>query len=88
MPKSLLENLGNRSGVDYRAHHIAMSNSKDVKMDAFRATRKKLGIPINSSENEIWLPKDASSRLPGDITTAHSGEGVHGDAYKNMFLII
>ncbi|WP_321880669.1 AHH domain-containing protein [Paraburkholderia bannensis] len=63
-------------------HHIALSNSKGVKMDALRTTRENLGIPINSSENGIWLPKDASSRLPGGIATAHSGEGVHGDTYK------
>ncbi|WP_322047675.1 AHH domain-containing protein, partial [Paraburkholderia sp. J67] len=80
--KELAGNLGRRPSQDYRAHHIVMSNSTDPRMVTLRTKMKTLGIPINSSENGAWMPKDASSRLPGDLSTAHTGEGVHGDAYK------
>ena len=43
---------------------------------------EKLKIDINSKENGIWLPKNAKSRLPNTKNTAHGGEGVHGNAYK------
>ncbi|WP_196494384.1 RHS repeat-associated core domain-containing protein, partial [Burkholderia cepacia] len=80
--KELAENLRNRPSVDYRAHHIVMSNSKDPRMIALRQQMEDLGIPLNGAKNGAWLPKDANSRLTGDLSTAHSGEGVHSDAYK------
>ncbi|WP_081061065.1 AHH domain-containing protein [Burkholderia cepacia] len=47
-----------------------------------RQQMEDLGIPLNGAKNGAWLPKDANSRLTGDLSTAHSGEGVHSDAYK------
>ena len=43
---------------------------------------EKLKIDINSKENGIWLPKNAKSRSPNTKNTAHGGEGVHGNKYK------
>ncbi len=78
----LADNLGRRPNADYRAHHIVMSNSEDPRMKALRDQMEILGVPLNGSKNGVWLPKDASSRLPNDLATAHGGEGVHGLAYK------
>lgn len=47
-----------------------------------RRRMNRLGIDINSLDNGIWLPKDPQSRLPGSKLTAHSGEGIHSEAYK------
>nr|WP_254614970.1 RHS repeat-associated core domain-containing protein [Burkholderia pyrrocinia] len=80
--KELAQNLGNRPSADYRAHHIVMSNSTDPRMVALRTKMDNLGIPINAGENGAWLPKDTGSRLAGDLSTAHAGEGVHSNAYK------
>ena len=74
--------LGKRPTAKYRAHHIVMSNSKDVRMRWLRRKMKRLGIDINKDVNGVWLPEKAQDRKKGDTATAHSGEGVHGDDYK------
>lgn len=51
-------------------------------MKALRKKMKTLGIGVNDAENGIWLPKGPSSRKAGTTATAHAGEGVHGNAYK------
>ena len=47
-----------------------------------RRRMDRLGIDINQKENGIWLPANPQSRLPNTTATAHAGEGVHGNAYK------
>lgn len=59
-----------------------MSNSSDVRMRWLRRRMGLLGIDINDSKNGVWLPKNSDYRLQGKNTTAHGGEGVHGNAYK------
>src|SRR5262249_9354690 len=66
----------------YRAHHIVMSNSTDPRMDALRKQMSTLGIDINTHHNGIWLPETVGDRMAGHTMTAHKGEGVHSDAYK------
>lgn len=80
--KKLGDRLGKAPSKDYRAHHIVMSNSKDVRMRWLRRRMDRLGIDINQKENGIWLPVNSKSRLPNTKATAHAGEGVHGNAYK------
>lgn len=80
--KKLGGRLGKAPSKDYRAHHIVMSNSKDVRMRWLRRRMDRLGIDINQKENGIWLPVNSKSRLPNTKATAHAGEGVHGNAYK------
>ncbi|MNJ42395.1 hypothetical protein D3C77_373660 [compost metagenome] len=82
--KKLADNLGFKpvGGGQYDAHHIVMSNSKDVRMIALRKQMDELGIDINSRKNGIWLPNIESARVPGTLTTPHKGAGVHGGAYK------
>jgi len=80
--KKLAKNLGKAPSKNYRAHHIVMSNSKDSRMRALRSKMKKFKIGINDAENGIWLPKNSSARRSGTTATAHAGEGVHGNAYK------
>ncbi|WP_179038509.1 RHS repeat-associated core domain-containing protein [Limnobaculum xujianqingii] len=80
--KKLGDNLGNRPTVNYRAHHMVMSNSKDVRMRWLRRKMDNLGLDINDAKNGVWLPKNSASRLPNTSATAHGGEGVHGNAYK------
>lgn len=80
--KKLGGRLGKAPSKDYRAHHIVMSNSNDVRMRWLRRRMDRLGIDINQKENGIWLPVNSKSRLPNTKATAHAGEGVHGNAYK------
>jgi RHS repeat-associated protein len=80
--RKLGNNLPGSPGSNFRPHHIVMSNSKDTRMRWLRRRMAKLNIDINDPKNGIWLPKDSASRLPNTKTTAHGGEGVHGDAYK------
>jgi len=80
--KKLARSLGKPPSKHYRPHHIVMSNSKDKRMKALRKKMKTLGIGVNDAENGIWLPKGPSSRKAGTTATAHAGEGVHGNAYK------
>ncbi|WP_346656772.1 RHS repeat-associated core domain-containing protein [Pseudomonas sp. SWRI18] len=80
--KKLGGRLGKAPSKDYRAHHIVMSNSKDIRMRFLRRRMDRLGIDINQKENGIWLPVNSKSRLPNTKATAHAGEGVHGNAYK------
>ncbi|MER0209621.1 RHS repeat-associated core domain-containing protein [Brenneria sp. L4-2C] len=80
--KILGDNLGNRPTVNYRAHHMVMSNSKDVRMRWLRRKMDNWGLDINDAKNGVWLPKNSNSRLPNTKATAHGGEGVHGNAYK------
>jgi RHS repeat-associated protein len=80
--KVLGSRLGKAPNSNYRAHHIVMSNSKDVRMRWLRRRMDRLGIDINQKENGIWLPVNPQSRLPNTTATAHAGEGVHGNAYK------
>jgi len=82
--KKLADSLGSKpvGGGQYDAHHIVMSNSKDVRMTALRKQMKELGIDINNRKNGIWLPNTESARVPGTLATPHKGAGTHGNAYK------
>ncbi|MEN5093884.1 AHH domain-containing protein [Pseudomonas protegens] len=67
------------------AHHIVLSNAKDVRMRWLRRRMDRLGIDVNSAENGIFLPSStkvkqtAESNLP-----VHSK--IHTEAYKqNVF---
>jgi homogentisate 1,2-dioxygenase len=51
-------------------------------MKELRKRMKKMGIGINDAENGIWLPYKSKNRVAGSKATAHAGEGVHGEAYK------
>nr|WP_225908765.1 AHH domain-containing protein [Pseudomonas lactucae] len=80
--KKLAGRLGEAPSKDYRAHHIVMSNSKDIRMRFLRRRMERLGIDINQKENGIWLPANSKPRLTNTKVNAHAGEGVHGNAYK------
>ncbi len=76
------KNLGPAPALKHNPHHIVMSNSTDPNMIKLRNRMKRMGIDINAKENGIWLPNKAANRVPNAKTTAHAGEGVHGNAYK------
>ncbi|WDY60601.1 RHS domain-containing protein [Pseudomonas sp. PSKL.D1] len=82
--KMLRKNLGAspQGGGQYDAHHIVMSNSKDLRMDALREKMEGFDIDINDKRNGIWLPNTEAARVPGTTATPHKGAGVHGNAYK------
>ncbi|VVO63721.1 putative deoxyribonuclease RhsA [Pseudomonas fluorescens] len=82
--KVLRKNLGPSpvGGGQYDAHHIIMSNSKDLRMIALRDKMNDLDININDKRNGIWLPNTESARVPGTGATPHKGAGVHSNAYK------
>ncbi|MBH2079845.1 MAG: RHS domain-containing protein, partial [Pseudomonadales bacterium] len=82
--KVLRKNLGPSpvGGGQYDAHHIIMSNSKDLRMIALRDKMNDLDININDKRNGIWLPNTESARVPGTAATPHKGAGVHSNAYK------
>ncbi len=82
--KVLRQNLGvsPQGGGQYDAHHIVMSNSTDLRMEALRNKMKDFDIDINDKRNGIWLPNTESARVPGTTATPHKGAGVHGKAYK------
>jgi len=79
----LARNLGPQplGGGKYDAHHIVMSNSSDPRMVALR---KRIDDPndLNNSKNGVWLPNTRADRIDGTFTTAHKGNGIHGNAYK------
>ena len=76
--------LGPAPGVNHDAHHIVMANSTDSRMVSLRNQMENFTPPIgkNSKENGIWLPRQAKDRIAGTKLTAHKGEGIHSDAYK------
>jgi len=77
------ENLpGNPSNHD--AHHIVMAGSSDPKMVSLRDQMSsfKPPIDINSEQNGIWLPRSTNDKQDGLAQTAHKGEGVHSNDYK------
>ena len=76
--------LGPAPGVNHDAHHIVMANSTDSRMVSFRNQMENFTPPIgkNSKENGIWLPRQSKDRIAGTKVTAHKGEGIHSDAYK------
>ena len=76
--------LGLAPGVNHDAHHIVMANSTDSRMVSLRNQMENFTPPIgkNSKENGIWLPRQAKDRIAGTKVTAHKGEGIHSDAYK------
>ncbi|MEB3041784.1 RHS repeat-associated core domain-containing protein [Capnocytophaga gingivalis] len=80
--KELANNLKDRPSDQYRAHHIVMSNSTDVRMRWLRRKMERLHIGLNEEVNGIWLPEKAKYRKEGDTATAHKGEGVHGLDYR------
>ncbi|CAI2537388.1 Cell wall-associated polypeptide CWBP200 [Serratia ficaria] len=82
--KVLRGNLGPSpvGGGQYDAHHIIMSNSKDLRMIALRDKMKELDIDINDKRNGIWLPNTEAARVPATTATPHKGAGVHSNAYK------
>ena len=73
-----------RPSSRHRAHHIVMSNSNDPQMVALRNKMSALGVDINDATNGIWLPETVGDKMPGEIRTAHKGEGVHGKDYKKQ----
>lgn len=70
-----------KGGGQYDAHHIVMSNSKDVRMAGLHEKMKTLDIDINDKRNGIWLPNTESARVPGTFATPHKGAGIHSNAY-------
>ncbi|WP_414147499.1 RHS repeat-associated core domain-containing protein [Erwinia sp. BNK-24-b] len=80
----LARNLGPQplGGGKYDAHHIVMSNSSDARMVALRKRMDDFDIDINNSKNGVWLPNTRADRIEETFTTAHKGNGVHGNAYK------
>ncbi len=63
------------------AHHIVMSNSRDVRMVALQAKMKDLGIDINTAENGIFLPSNSKVKLPpGSALPNHAS--IHPNVYK------
>jgi RHS repeat-associated protein len=82
--RKLAQNLGPKpsGGGQYDAHHIVMSNSKDVRKIALREKMETLGVDVNSRRNGIWLPNTEKVRVPGTVTTPHKGAGIHSNAYK------
>ena len=76
--------LGPAPGVNHDAHHIVMANSTDSRMVSLRNQMENFTPPIgkNSKENGIWLPRQSKDRIAGTKVTAHKGEGIHSDAYK------
>ncbi|MBL8299990.1 MAG: RHS domain-containing protein [Rhodanobacteraceae bacterium] len=85
LAKNLTDCGSARPSSRHKAHHIVMSNSNDPKMKALREKMGKNGldIDINDARNGVWLPETSGDRLPGSTKTAHKGEGVHGQDYKN-----
>ena len=79
----LARNLGPQplDGGKYDAHHIVMSNSSDVRMVKLRQKMSDFDIDINNSKNGIWLPNSRADRIEETFTTAHKGNGVHGNSY-------
>ena len=69
-------------GRTYDAHHIAMSNSSDVRMVKLRQKMSDLDIDINNSKNGIWLPNSRADRIEETFTQAYKGSGVHSNSYK------
>jgi RHS repeat-associated protein len=69
-------------GPNHDAHHIVQSNSTDSRMQTLQGVLTGHGIDINDPRNGIWLPRKSGDRVPNDTRTAHKGEGLHGDAYK------
>lgn len=51
-------------------------------MVALRTLMTKINIGTNDKENGIWLPNRSINRVSGSTRTAHGGEGIHGNAYK------
>lgn len=85
LAKNLTDCGSARPSSRHKAHHIVMSNSNDPKMKALREKMGKNGLDIDVSDarNGVWLPETTGDRLPGSTKTAHKGEGVHGQDYKN-----
>ncbi|GAA3589299.1 hypothetical protein GCM10023078_16220 [Gibbsiella greigii] len=42
----------------------------------------ELNIDINDSKNGVWLPNTRADRINDTLTTAHKGNGIHGNTYK------
>uniref|UniRef100_UPI00139B5881 RHS repeat-associated core domain-containing protein n=1 Tax=Aeromonas salmonicida TaxID=645 RepID=UPI00139B5881 len=87
--KKLRENMeaAGKVAPSYKnsAHHIVMSNSKDVRMRWLRRKMDRMGIDTNSVDNGIFLP--SSSKVKSSVGTslpAHSK--IHAEVYKqNVF---
>ena len=63
------------------AHHIILSNSRDVRMRWLRRKMNRLGIDINDAENGIFLPTSNKIKLASEtIMPAHSK--IHTEVYK------
>ncbi|WP_272692237.1 RHS repeat-associated core domain-containing protein, partial [Providencia sp. PROV064] len=83
--KTLRENMIKAGKIvpDFQnaAHHIIMSNSKDVRMRWLQRKMKRLGIDINSTENGIFLPANTKVEVPvGNKLPIHST--IHTNEYK------
>ncbi|MEQ9881789.1 AHH domain-containing protein, partial [Pectobacterium brasiliense] len=72
-------------GYKNSAHHIVMSNAKDVRMRWLRRKMDRMGIDINSVDNGIFLPSSSAVKSSvGTILPAHSR--IHTEIYKqNVF---
>ena len=63
------------------AHHIVLSNSKDLNMKKLRKKMKELGIGKNDDVNGVYLPTSSKvKRVAG--TNAHAHSKVHTKTYK------
>ncbi|MBQ0472053.1 RHS repeat-associated core domain-containing protein, partial [Proteus mirabilis] len=87
--KILRENMIERGIItpNYKnsAHHIIMSNAKDVRMRWLRRKMNRLGIDINDAINGVYLPTSSKIKIDvGTSTIAHSK--IHTALYKqNVF---
>ncbi|MBP2859986.1 AHH domain-containing protein, partial [Dickeya oryzae] len=72
-------------GYKNSAHHIVMSNAKDVRMRWLRRKMDRMGIDINSVDNGIFLPSSSAIKTSvGTTLPAHSK--IHTEVYKkNVF---
>jgi hypothetical protein len=79
--KNMQEAFINEPNYKNSAHHIIMSNSKDLRMVALRDKMTKLGIGKNDAANGAYLPKSSKVKTSAG-TNAHSHSKVHTDTYK------
>ena len=75
--RQTLEEAGfDKPGTGYDAHHIVPLNGYKnldggIITSGMRKLLKQYNIDINSANNLIWLPKNESSRVPGDFSVVH-----------------
>jgi hypothetical protein len=61
---------------------VPSNDFRDPEMNNIRSRMVNAGIPINDERNGWWAPNTSDKRMPGDMATAHKGEGAHSDVFK------